>query len=177
VSDGDRNSAAWRITPSAYLDTRPALGRVGAPRSLYVAMRDGCRLALDIYLPPDAAERVPTILILTPYYRRFALIPDAPGGTQATPGVARWRDLFVPRGYALVAVDVRGTGASFGTRDSFRSPREREDYGEIAAWIVAQPWSDRRIGATGISYVGAACDFLASTGHGSVRAIAPLSAV
>ena len=85
--------------------------------------------------------------------------------------------LFVPRGYALVAVDVRGTGASFGTRDSFRSPRERDDYARIAEWVTAQPWSDGRIGATGISYVGAACDFLASSGNPAVRAIAPLSAV
>jgi predicted acyl esterase len=30
--------------------------------------------------------------------------------------------MFVPRGYVLVVVDVRGSGASFGTRDSFRSP-------------------------------------------------------
>ena len=52
---------------------------------------------------------------------------------------------------ALVAVDVRGTGASFGTRDSFRSPRERDDYARIAEWVVAQPWSDGRIGATGVS--------------------------
>ena len=83
----------------------------------------------------------------------------------------------MPRGYALVAVDVRGTGASCGTRDSFRSPRERADYARIAEWVVAQPWSDGRIGATGISYVGAACDFLASSGNPAVRAIAPLSAV
>ena len=83
----------------------------------------------------------------------------------------------MPRGYAVVVVDVRGTGASFGTRDSFRSPREREDSREIADWIVAQPWSDGRIGATGISYPGAASDFLASTGHAAVRAIAPLFAV
>jgi uncharacterized protein len=83
----------------------------------------------------------------------------------------------VPRGYALVVVDVRGTGASFGTRDSFRSPKERDDYREIVEWIVAEPWSDGRIGATGISYVGAACDFLASCGHPAVRAIAPLFAV
>ena len=55
--------------------------------------------------------------------------------------------------------------ASFGTRDSFRSPREREDSREIADWIVAQSWSNGVIGATGISYVGAAADFLASTGH------------
>ncbi len=177
MSDGDRDSGAWRIPPSAYLGGRPARGSVPAPCSVYVAMRDGCRLAVDVYVPSGGPARVPVILILTPYYRRFALAPDTPAGTEPTPGVARWRDLFVPRGYALVAVDVRGTGASFGTRDSFRSPRERDDYREIADWVVAQPWSDGRIGATGISYVGAACDFLASTGHPAVRAIAPLSAV
>jgi uncharacterized protein len=177
LSDSDRGSTAWRVTPSAYLATRPAQGLVPRPRSLYVAMHDGCRLAADIYLPPQAPERVPAILIFTPYYRRFALTSDAPQGTEACPGVARWRDLFVPRGYALVAVDVRGTGASFGTRDSFRSPKERADYAEIVEWVTAQPWSDGRIGATGISYVGAACDFVASSGNPAVRAIAPLSAV
>jgi uncharacterized protein len=177
MSDSDRDSAAWRQTPSAYLATRPASGRVGPPKSLYVAMPDGCRLAADVYLPPDAPGPVPTILILTPYYRRFALKPEAPPEAEACPGTARWRDLFVPRGYALVVVDVRGTGASFGTRDSFRSPRERDDYARVAEWVVAQPWSDGRIGATGISYVGAACDFLASSGNPAVRAIAPLSAV
>ena len=90
-------------------------------------MADGCRLAVDVYLPPGASGRLPAILIFTPYYRRFALRARAPPESEASPGVARWRDLFVPRGYALVAVDVRGTGASFGTRDSFRSPRERDD--------------------------------------------------
>lgn len=177
MSDTDRDSPAWRTPPSAYLAERPPSASVSAPRSQYVLMRDGCRLAADVYLPSGVRERVPTILILTPYYRRFALRPGAPAGTEAAPGLARFRDLFVPRGYALVGVDVRGTGASFGTRDSFRSPRERDDYGEIADWIAAQRWSDGRIGATGISYVGAACDFLASTGRRSVRAIAPLSAV
>ncbi len=177
MSDSDCDSVAWRQTPSSYLATRPAHGSVTRPRALYVEMPDGCRLAVDFYLSPDATERVPTILIFTPYYRRFAVEPNAPAGTEACPGVARWRDLFVPRGYALVAVDVRGTGASFGTRDSFRSPRERNDYARVAEWVTGQPWSDGRIGATGISYVGAARDFLASSGNPAVREIAPLSAV
>lgn len=177
MSDSDRDSTAWRRPPSAYLAARPAQGLVPPPQSLYVAMPDGCRLALDIYRPSNAPGLVPAILIFTPYYRRFALTPGAPVETEACPGVARWRDLFVPRGYALVAVDVRGTGASFGTRDSFRSPRERDDYARIAEWAAAQPWCDGRIGAAGISYVGAACDFLASSGSPAVRAIAPLSAV
>ena len=97
----------------------------------------------------------PAILILTPYYRRFALRP-ARRRDRDPPNAAKYRDFFVPRGYALVVVDVRGTGASFGTRDSFRSPAEREDYREIADWVVAQPWSDGWIGSTGISYLGAA---------------------
>jgi hypothetical protein len=183
MSDADRDSDAWIIPPARYLDDRPPTHETGAPRSCYLAMRDGVRLAIDAYLPEPHpgphpgphAERVPAILILTPYYRRFALHPGA--NVEPCPTLARWRDLFVQRGYALVVVDVRGTGASFGTRDGFRSPREREDSREVADWIVAQPWSDGTIGATGVSYVGAASDFLASTGHRAVRAIAPLFAV
>jgi putative CocE/NonD family hydrolase len=183
MADTDTNGNAWRVAPSAYLTTRPAEFSCPAkPFSLYLTMRDGCRIAVDVYLPqaakgpaPDA--RVPAIAILTPYYRRFALKSDAPAGTENSPNAAKYRDFFVPRGYALVVVDVRGTGASFGTRDSFRSPAEREDYREIADWIVAQPWSNGVIGSTGISYLGAAALFLASTGHPGVKAVAPLFAV
>jgi len=183
VADAVQSGEGWRVSPADYAKTRPAAFAVGEPRSLYVAMRDGCRLALDVYLPgacpagEQPGARVPTILILTPYYRRFKLRGGAPATTEASPNAGKWRDLLVPRGYAVVVVDVRGTGASFGTRDSFRSPAERDDYREIADWIVGQPWSDGTIGATGISYVGAAADFLASTGHPAVKAIAPLFAV
>lgn len=176
MADADGDSRAWRVPPSRYLAARPAEHAVPRePLSCYVAMADGCRLAVDVWVPEGATGRVPAILVHTPYYRRFAL---KPGGTgERCPNAARFRDTFVPRGYALVVVDIRGTGASFGTRDSFRSPKERADAREIADWIVAQPWSDGRIGATGISYPGAASDFLASTGHKAVRAIAPLFAV
>lgn len=116
----------------------------------------------------------PALLVFTPYYRRFRCTDTA---VESAPQAAWYRDFFVPRGYALVVVDVRGTGASFGTRDSLRSPSERLDYGEVAQWISEQDWSDGRVGATGISYPGAASCFLASTAHPSVRAIAPLFAI
>jgi len=177
MADRDDLGGAWKIPPSRYLAGRPAEFAIGAPHSVYVTMPDGCRLAVDIILPNgDATKRWPTVLILTPYVRRFALATGA-AGVEPSPNTYRYRDMFVPRGYALVVVDARGTGASFGTRDSFRSPRERADYKAIADWIVGQPWSDGKIGATGISYLGAACDFLASTGHKAVKAIAPLFAV
>ncbi|MBM0205864.1 CocE/NonD family hydrolase [Micromonospora sp. STR1s_5] len=179
MPDDDQRGGAWRVPPSAYLKSRPGTYRVPVPASRYLAMNDGCRLAIDVYLPEGdtaADRRWPTILILTPYYRRFALRAGSLG-SEPSPNIGRYRDMFVPRGYAIVVVDVRGSGASFGTRDSFRSPRERDDYREVLDWIVAQPWSDGSVGGTGISYLGAASDFLASTGHAAVKAIAPLFSV
>jgi putative CocE/NonD family hydrolase len=181
MSDRDHIGNAWKISPTEYLSRRPPTHGIPEPSSYYVTMPDGCRLAVDVYLPEDRSHgrtdtgrRFPVIAVFTPYYRRFKT--TGPGADRA-PGMAIFRDFFVPRGYAMVAVDVRGCGASFGTRDSFRSPREREDYRSIADWIVAQPWSNGVIGSTGISYVGAAACFLASTGHPAVKAIAPLFAV
>ena len=120
---------AWRVPPGDYLAKRSSGFRLGQPVSQYVAMRDGCRLAVDAYVPQSSgtadAKTFPTIAFFTPYYRRFKL---RPGGTgEVNPNTGKFRDFFVPRGYAVVVVDVRGTGASFGTRDSFRSPRERDD--------------------------------------------------
>lgn len=177
MSDSDLAGNAWKLPPSEYLLRRPALYEApSAPQSQYVTMRDGCRIAVDVYLPEGtpAQSKLATIAIFTPYNRRFKVIKP---GVEPTPNAAKYRDFFVPRGYALVVVDVRGTGASFGIRDSMRSPNEREDSREIADWIVAQPWSSGVIGSTGISYLGAAACFLASTGHPAVKAIAPLFSV
>ncbi|SHJ00815.1 hypothetical protein SAMN02745194_01559 [Roseomonas rosea] len=176
MSDGDLKGGAWRVAPSQYAASRAVEFALPArPASRYLTMRDGCRIAVDVWLPEGATGPVPAVLILTPYYRRFAVAEGS--DADAVPNAGKFIRYLVPRGYAVVVVDVRGTGASFGTRDSFRSPKEREDSREITDWIVAQDWSDGRVGATGISYPGAASDFLASTGHPAVKAIAPLFAV
>jgi hypothetical protein len=180
MSDSPAGSSAWTIDPAAYLESRSTTHAIPArPASRHLTMPDGCRIAVDIYVPegPRPEGGFPTVLHLTPYYRRFALRPGARSGVEAAPNAAASRIMFVARGYALVVVDVRGTGASFGTRDSFRSPAERDDARIIMDWIIAQDWSNGAIGATGISYVGAASDFAASTGHPALKAIAPISAV
>lgn len=144
-------------------------------------MSDGVRLALDYYLPigreVSPKKTFPAILVLTPYYRRFKLEEGADSETDSSPGNGLYRDLFVPRGYAVVVADVRGTGASFGHREGFRAPNERRDFSELAHWICDKSWSDGRIGAGGISYLGAGAEFLAGTGHPAVKAIAPMFAV
>jgi putative CocE/NonD family hydrolase len=172
-------SDAWTTPPPDYLATRAREYTGERILSQYVSVRDGTKLAVDVHLPGSEAsdERFPAILVLTPYYRRFQLADGHRPDIDACPTVAFYRDMFVPRGYALVAVDVRGSGASFGARDGFRSPTERLDHHDVADWVSRQPWCSGEIGATGISYPGAASDFLASTNHPAVKAVAPLFAV
>ncbi|MBT5296787.1 MAG: CocE/NonD family hydrolase [Rhodospirillaceae bacterium] len=169
----------WVVSPPAYLKERPAEYDGERIISRYVTVRDGTKLAVDIHLPgTDTSDgSYPAILILTPYYRRFALRAGCRNDIDDAPTIAFYRDMFVPRGYALVVVDVRGSGASFGCRDGFRSPAERLDHYDVADWVAGQDWCDGNIGATGISYPGAASDFLASTNHPAVKAVAPLFAV
>ncbi|WP_371830120.1 CocE/NonD family hydrolase [Rhodococcoides kroppenstedtii] len=58
---------------------------------------------------------------------------------------------LVQNGYAQVVVDARGTGFSQGTWDVL-GPREQQDSVEIIDWISRQPWSDGKVGMSGISY-------------------------
>jgi putative CocE/NonD family hydrolase len=87
---------------------------------------------------------------------------------KVTPEDLFWTD----NGYALLLVDLRGTGASFGT--SRFGPSELGDMRRIAQWVSAQPWSNGKIGAYGISFQGTAAELLAASGHPAVRAVAPL---
>ncbi len=172
-------SNGWVTTPLDYRAAREKPYKGERLFSRYVEVRDGTRLAVDVRLPGTAPEKkaYPVVASFTPYYRRFKLRQGHRSGVEASPNQALYRDGLVPHGYALVSIDVRGTGASFGSRDGFRSPRERLDHFDICDWIARQPWCDGNIGATGISYLGAASDFLATTNHPAVKAIVPLFSV
>jgi predicted acyl esterase len=61
--------------------------------------------------------------------------------------------LLLSHGYAVVAADMRGTGASFGSQFPF-TPVLAEDGKAMVDWIAAQPWSNGRVGMTGQSYLG-----------------------
>ncbi len=145
-------------------------------RSTFVPMRDGVRLAVDVHLPADrAGERLPTILRQTRYYRGIAFKePFARLGIEwLLDHAAKTRDRFVAAGFAWVDVCVRGSGASFGHRPCPWSPDETADGRDLVDWIVAQPWSSGRVGATGVSYDGTTAEMLLVNGHPAVRAAAP----
>lgn len=122
-----------------------------------VPMRDGVRLAADVFLP-RAAGRWPTMLVRTPYNRK------GPAGF----GYRR----FLEYGYAVVIEDVRGRYASQGTFETIE--REAPDGNETLNWIAAQPWSDGRIVMSGSSYVGMVQWWAAVEDNPHLYAIAPL---
>ena len=146
--------------------------------SQYLTMRDGVKIAVDVYLPDELepGQQIPTILHQTRYWRAFEyrwLISlfkdDRPRGI-----IGHYAARFLQQGYAWVDVDVRGSGASFGTRPIAYSPAEIQDGAEIVDWIITQPWSNGKVGAMGISYSGGTAEMLLVNQHPAVKAIAPM---
>jgi len=106
-----------------------------------ITMRDGIKLACDIYRPAQNGKAVegkfPVILERTPYSKRTG---------------EPWAKYFVPRGYIGVAQDVRGRYASEGHWWPFRD--DGHDGYDTVKWIGEQPWSSGKIGTVGTSYPG-----------------------
>jgi putative CocE/NonD family hydrolase len=145
--------------------------------SFYLPMNDGVELAIDVHLPRDleSGQRIPTILHQTRYWRSLDI--RLPFDFFVDGRFLLWgsyRRYFVSRGYAWVDVDVRGTGASFGTWKHSYWEREVSDGATVVDWIVAQPWSSGKVGAWGVSYAGGAAEFLLVNQHPAVRAATPM---
>ena len=106
-------------------------------------MRDGVRLATEVYLPPGDGP-FPVILQRTPYNRRS----PAPG-TDCDTAAGRY---FAERGYATLNQDTRGRYRSEGEFDAMR--QEARDGYDAVEWAAARPWSNGKVGMIGGSYVG-----------------------
>ena len=124
-----------------------------------VPMRDGVRLATDVYLP-DGHGRAPAVLVRLPYDKcgRYTFMP------QCAP-------FFTERGYAFVVQDVRGKFRSEGETMPFT--HEVEDGYDTLDWIVAQGWSNGLVGMFGDSYYGYTQWAAVASGHPALKAIVP----
>ncbi|MFJ9712534.1 CocE/NonD family hydrolase [Streptomyces sp. NPDC101234] len=125
-----------------------------------VAMRDGVRLATDLYLPSDHAGRLPAALVRLPYDKNSRYV-----------FMDRIAAYLTARGYAVVVQDVRGKFRSEGETMPF--VHEADDGYDTIDWIVRQEWSNGRVGMFGDSYYGATQWAAASAGHPALKAIAP----
>ncbi|HEX5139990.1 MAG TPA: CocE/NonD family hydrolase [Dehalococcoidia bacterium] len=131
-------------------------------------MRDGVRLATDLYLPDGATEPLPTLLTRTPYSK--SRVPAA-GRT----GDADFGAYFAKRGYAVVVQDVRGRYASEGEWGFLG--HDAEDGVDTCAWIGAQTWSNGKVGMWGTSYAGGTQYAIAMAGAPELLTIIPVDAV
>ena len=148
-------------------------------RSLYIPMIDGIGLAAEVILPKNlpSGTRIPALLSHTRYWRamelrtpfKWFLKPE-----DLNPHTKNFKPFFTSHGYALVLVDKRGTGASFGTWPHPWSRDSVMDASEIVDWIVAQPWSNGKVGGYGISYVGTTAELLAVPNNPAVKAVIPM---
>jgi putative hydrolase, CocE/NonD family len=144
-----------------------------ARTSVYVPVRDGTRLAVNIYRPAEgasvASQRLPVIFVFTPYRARFV---DDKGQTQevALTDQLALRSL-IRAGYVVAVADIRGKGASFGARRGFQDRTEAQDGHDLIQWLAGQPFSSGKVGMIGCSYLGGSTFHTASTTPSALKAV------
>ena len=137
---------------------------VAIKTNVMVTMRDGIKLAADIYLPVGKeariAERFPIILTRTPY--------DKAGSRSVG-------NYYAARGYVFIAQDTRGRYNSEGIWH-FMTDDGRDGY-DTGQWIGQQPWSNGKIGMIGTSYVGGTQHAMALENTPQLVTVIPVDAV
>jgi predicted acyl esterase len=127
-------------------------------REIMVPMRDGVRLSTAVLHPEKVAERMPVILIRTPYLKDEELL-----------GLKGLVSFLLQHGYILVVQSERGTGWSEGQYQILAGARN--DGYDTVSWIVAQPWSNGKVGTVGCSSSGDNQILLASLNHPAHKAM------
>ena len=128
-------------------------------RQHLVPMRDGVRLATDVYLP-DGPGPFPAVLVRLPY--------DKNGRYCWMPFIATH---VIARGYAFVPQDVRGRFRSEG--DPLAFVNEVADGYDTIDWLARQPWSNGDVGMWGDSYYGFTQWAAVASQHPALKAIVP----
>ena len=130
-----------------------------AADQVMVPMRDGVRLATDVYLPAGHGH-APSVLVRLPYDKcgRYTFMPAC-------------APFFTERGYAFVVQDVRGKFRSEGETMPFM--HEVDDGYDTLEWMIGQGWSNGVVGMFGDSYYGYTQWAAVASGHPALKAIVP----
>ena len=152
----------------------PATYSLLVDRDVDVPMRDGARLKADVIRPDDGGQ-FPAILNLGPYQKDKVWVPPDTLEEKPNP-LMNWETVnpewWVPRGYACVRVDGRGSGKSPGQCEPW-SMQEAIDFYDAIEWAAAQPWCNGKVGLNGISYYAINQWFVANLQPPSLKAIIP----
>lgn len=150
--------------------------------SLYVEVRDGTKLAMDLYRPKDkitgkvVETPLPVLWMHTPYNRRYN---DNNPNRLTVDNYAGTAGRLVKYGYVVATVDYRGLFASFGHNEGYNrgqwTTAARMDAYDITEWLAKQPWSNGKIGMWGCSATGGSQIQAATTAPPHLKAIFPMS--
>jgi hypothetical protein len=137
-------------------------------KNVMIPMRDGVRLAADLYMPASPAARRgwDTFSVVMEYipYRKDEVNP-----------LRSDFYLYLPsHGYVVARVDIRGTGASEGINTDEYLLQEQLDGYDAIEWLAAQPWCDGHINMMGISYGGFSALQVASQAPPHLTSIIPV---
>lgn len=151
-----------------------------------VTMDDGLVLMADVFLP-ETEGRHPIIFSYGPYAKGLHFEDGYPSAwnamVEAKPDVAEnssnilqsWEvadpEKWVRWGYALVRIDSRGAGRSPGLLEPL-APRETQDLYDCIEWAGTQPWSNGKVGLSGVSYYAINAWMAAATQPPHLSAIA-----
>jgi uncharacterized protein len=142
-----------RATVLALIACGTVAGTAHASRAMCnvpIKTGDGIVLRANVWLP-DQDGQYPTVMTVTGYNK------DATNPTgqacSGSGGIASADTSLADKGYAVMLLDDRGTGASQGKWDSW-GERTQLDYQDVLDWLQAQPWSNGSVATTGASYMG-----------------------
>jgi len=126
-------------------------------RKVMMPMRDGVRLATDIYRPKDATGPVPVVFSKTPYNFNYWDVRNRVPADMST------ALMVVKKGYAYVVQNERGHFFSEGNYDILGAPIT--DGYDAIDWLGRQSWSNGKVGTTGCSSTAEWQPAVASLGH------------
>ena len=112
-------------------------------RKLMIPMRDGVRIAADVYHPKDTSKKYPAIWMRTPYNFNYWDVANGVPRDMTSALTA------IKYGYAWVDMQERGQFFSEGEWDVLGAPFW--DAEDEVAWMISQPWSNGKVGTTGCS--------------------------
>ncbi len=147
--------------------------------SRYLSMQDGTKLAIDIYRPTKDGvlheERLPVIWTATQYRRAYVKEDGSYSNLDESSPLWYFPNIskILRHGYVIAALDVRGSGASYGYHGLQNTMKECYDLYEVNEWLAAQPWCSGVTGMFGLSALGKAQIMCAMMAPPSLKCIMP----
>ncbi|MCR8644022.1 CocE/NonD family hydrolase [Paenibacillus sp. N1-5-1-14] len=176
----DRVPPYWdsRYTKNLEQLSKP-IYQVKEERDVWMTLRDGTKICVDIFRPDTEDEQFPALLSWAAYGKT---IQSMKRGTIPPSSLlfdhsleAGDIDFYVKRGYGFIIPDPRGIGKSEGEFYGVYNPQEQEDVYDVIEWMAELPWCDGNVAMNGYSYFGIIQMLVAAQQPPHLKCIMPLS--